>query len=77
MDRNTALNILKKPAHNPEFINQDFEYIANKLEISVESLGSFFKLPIKSYRDYKSQQSLYGVGAKVLKSLGVERGGKR
>jgi N-acetyl sugar amidotransferase len=77
MSRDDALERLKKPAYDPETITQDFEYIANKLGISVEKLRSYFLAPNKTYKDYKNQQSLYDVGAKVMRLLGLELGGKR
>ena len=33
--------------------------------------------PNESYREYKSQESIYLVGAKVMRLLGLELGGKR
>lgn len=77
MTREEALEKLKKPAYDPETIDQDFEYVATKLGISVEELRGYFDAPNKTYKDYKSQQSVYAVGAKVMKALGLELGGKR
>ena len=64
-------------AYDPENIDQDFEYIANKLGISVETLRSYFDAPNKTYKDYKNQQSLYKIGSKVMRLLRLELGGKR
>ncbi|RUO37052.1 LPS biosynthesis protein [Aliidiomarina taiwanensis] len=77
MTRDEALEKLKKPAYDPETIEHDFEYIANKLDITVDELRGYFNAPKKSYRDYKSQESIYNLGAKVLRLLGKEKGGKR
>lgn len=77
MTREEALEKLKQPAYNPETIDEDFEYIANKLGISVAELRGYFDAPNKTYKDYKNQQSLYDIGAKVLRALGLEKGGKR
>lgn len=77
MTRDEALEKLKRPAYDPETIDQDFEYVATKLGISVEELRGYFDAPNKTYKDYKSQQSVYAIGAKVMKSLGLELGGKR
>lgn len=77
MTREEALEKLKKPAYDPETIDQDFEYVATKLGISVEELRGYFDAPNKTYKDYKSQQSVYAIGAKVMKILGLELGGKR
>jgi hypothetical protein len=34
-------------------------------------------MPKKTYKDYKSQESIYHYGAKIMRLLGIERGGKR
>ena len=77
MTREEALESLSKPAYDPNTIKQDFEYIATKLGISVEELQSYMDAPNKTYKDYKSQDSIYNIGAKVMRALGLEKGGKR
>ncbi len=77
MTREEALEKLKTPAYDPEQIEHEFEYVATKLRISVDELRSYFNAPNKSYRDYKSQQRIYDIGARAMRFLGLERGGKR
>jgi N-acetyl sugar amidotransferase len=77
MTREEALERLKTPAYDPATIDQDFEYIATKLGITVQELRHYHEMPKKSYRDYKNQEWLFDFGAKVLKKLGVERSVKR
>ena len=77
MTREEALQKLKSPAYDSETIHQDFEYIATKLGISVEELQSYMDAPNKTHKDYKSQESLYNIGAKVMRFIGLEKGGKR
>ncbi len=77
MTREEALEKLKTPAYNPETIHQDFEYVATKLGISVDELQSYMDAPNKTYKDYKSQESIYNLGAKLMRMLGLEKGGKR
>lgn len=77
MTREEALTKLESPAYNPETINEEFEYIARKLGISVDELRGYHEMPLKTYRDYKNQNKLFDMGAKVLKTLGVERSVKR
>ncbi|MCW8965553.1 MAG: N-acetyl sugar amidotransferase [Candidatus Pacearchaeota archaeon] len=77
MSREEALEKLSKPAYDEDMIEHDFEYVATKLGITVDELQSYMDLPKKTYTDYKSQQAIYNIGAKVLKTLGVEVGGKR
>ena len=77
MTRAEGLQQLKKKPYDETTIGNDFKYIATKLGISGEELQGYLDGPNKSYRDYKSQDSLYLLGAKVLKALGLEIGGKR
>lgn len=77
MTREEALKELEKPAMTEEQIKQEFEFVSNKLGITTEELQSYFDAPNKTYQDYKSQQGIYDIGAKVLRYLGVEKGGKR
>lgn len=77
MTRQEALEKLKTPALDDTTVRQEFEYVANKLEISTAELQGYLDAPNKTYRDYKSQEALYMLGAKVMKAFGLELGGKR
>lgn len=77
MTREEALLKLEQPAYDPATIDEDFEYIATKLGITVAELRHYHQMPLKTFRDYKNQQWLFNLGAKVLKLLGVERAVKR
>lgn len=77
MTREEALEKLKTPAYDPETIDDEFKYIATKLGITHEDLYSYFNAPNKSYKDYKNQENLFIIGAKVLKAIGAERAIKR
>lgn len=77
MTRDEALDKLKQPPFDEATIAQDFEYIATKLDISVEELQGYLDAPNKTYKDYRSQEQIYMLGAKVMKAFGLELGGKR
>jgi len=77
MTREEALAKLAQPGYDKETIHQDFEFVANKIGISVDELQSYMDMPKLTYKDYKSQDSIYNVGAKVMRMLGLEKGGKR
>lgn len=77
MTREEALEKLKKPAYDPATIDEDFEYIATKLGISVDELRRYHEMPKKTYKDYKNQEWMFDLGAKVLKAIGVDRAVKR
>ena len=77
MTRDQALNLLQSPSFDPQTIKEDFKYIANKLDISEDQLHMYFENKNKTYRDYKNQMWIYWLGAKILRLLGIEKGGKR
>lgn len=77
MTRKEALEKLTSLPYDEMAIAQDFEYIATKLGISVAELQSYMDAPNKSYKDYRSQDWIYTLGAKAMKALGLEVGGKR
>ncbi|HEY6124755.1 MAG TPA: N-acetyl sugar amidotransferase [Steroidobacteraceae bacterium] len=77
MTRDQALEKLRHPAYDPETIAHDFEYVATKLGIGVPELQSYLEAPKRTYRDFKSQQAIYLLGARVMRLLGLQLGGKR
>lgn len=77
MERSEALLKLEQPAFDPQTIDEEFEYIANKLRISVDELRHYHEMPLKSYKDYKNEAALFDLGAKVLKAVGIESSIKR
>lgn len=77
MTRDEALELLKQPSYDEATIGQEIEFVANKLGITVDELNSYMELPRKTYKDYKNQRQLYDFGAKVMRALGMEIGGKR
>jgi hypothetical protein len=77
MTREEALEKLEVKAYDPETIDDEFNYIATKLGITPAELRSYFDLPKYFYWDYKNQESIFRLGAKVLKAIGAERSIKR
>ncbi len=77
MTRDEALEKLKTLSYDPEALAHDIEFIATKLGITSDELMQYHAAPNKSYKDYKSQQGLYTVGAGFLRMFGLVRGGKR
>ena len=75
--REDALRILEQPAMSTKDIENEFDFISRKLEISPEELNKYLSMPIKSYRDYKNSVHLFNVGAKAMKMLGMEASIKR
>ncbi len=77
MTREEAIAELAKPPYDEGTIAQDFQYIATKLGITSDELQKYMDQPNKSYKDYKSQETLFDLGAKVLHFLGMEKAIKR
>ena len=77
MTRDEAIEKLKFPAYDPKTIEEDFEFIATKLGISADELRNYHQIQKKSFRDYKNQEWLFDIGAKILKAIGAERSIKR
>lgn len=73
MTRDEASQKITKPAYDEATIADDFEYIATKLDISVDELRTLHNGPNKTYRDYKSAMPLIDLGTKVMRALGVQR----
>lgn len=77
MKRDEAIELLKIPSYDKSTIRQEIEFVANKLGISSEELNGFIEMPKRSYVDYKNQRQIYDFGARVMRALGLEIGGKR
>lgn len=73
MTRDAALARIAEPEMNEHFLKQEFEYVANKLDLTVEELQTIFDGENKTYRDYRNKRWLIGVGTNVLRWLGLEK----
>lgn len=73
MTRNHALDRISRPEMDEHFLKQEFEYVAHKLGLSVSELQQLFEMPKKTYRDYKNKRDLIGLGANVMRKLGLEK----
>jgi hypothetical protein len=77
MLRAEALERLTSPPLEQSVIEQETAFVAAKLGVSVDELLGYHSAPNKSFRDYRSQESVYMLGARVMRLLGMELGGKR
>ena len=73
MTREAALERLSRPEMDEHFLKQEFEYVAHKLDMSVDELQQIFESPKKTYRDYRNKRWLIGLGTTVLRTLGLEK----
>jgi N-acetyl sugar amidotransferase len=77
MTREDALEELNKLPYNPETINEDKKYIANKLGISYEELMKYHVMEKKWWFDYKNEKKIFDIGAKILQFFRIEFSIKR
>lgn len=73
MTRAEALDRISRPEMDEHFLQQEFEFVAHKLGLTVPELQQLFELPKKTYRDYKNKRWMIGMGATVMRKLGLER----
>jgi N-acetyl sugar amidotransferase len=74
--RDQAIEELKKPPYDVELIDQDFHYIANKLNIDSNELKKFHEMPKKYWKDYKNLNNIFKISEKILQVIsGTRRGG--
>ena len=73
MTRDEALDRISRPELPEDFLKQEFEYVAKKLDLTTPELEQIFRSPNKSYRDYKNRLGLITLGTRVMQSLGIEK----
>lgn len=73
MTRDQALDRIAKPEMDEQFLKHEFEYVAHKLDLTVDELQAIFDSPKKTFRDYKNKRDLIGFGANVMRKLGLEK----
>lgn len=73
MTREEALNRISRPEMDESFLQQEFEYIAHKLDLNVAELQGIFEQPKKTYRDFKNKRWMIGLGANAMRWLGLEK----
>ncbi len=73
LTREQAIDRISRPEMDEHFLKQEFEFVANKLGLTVDELQRLFELPKKTYRDYKNKRWLIGFGANALRWLGLEK----
>lgn len=73
MTREEALERISKPEMDENFLHSEFEYVANKLDLSIEDLQFIFDGENKTFHDYKNKHFMIGLGARIMNTLGLER----
>lgn len=73
MSREEALKKLLLPPLSEEEGQTLFRQVAIMLEIAPEELTRYFMLPHKTYKDYKNSEKLFSIGARIMRTLGVDK----
>ena len=73
MSREDALERIRQPEMDENFLIQEFEYVAHKLDLSVEELQLLFDLPKKTFMDYKNKRWLVKLGVSIMQKIGSEK----
>jgi putative aminotransferase len=73
MTRDEAIERISKPEMDEHFLKQEFEYVAHKLDLTVSELQQIFELPVQTYRNYRNKRWMIGIGANLMRTLGLEK----
>lgn len=72
MTRDAALDRISRPEMDEHFLKREFEYIANKLDLTVDELQAIFDGENKTYHEYRNKRWAISLGASVMRALGLE-----
>lgn len=73
MTRDEALDRISRPELDERTLQNEFEYVAHKLDFSVDEFKKIFNGENKTFRDYNNKRHIINLGAKVLTVLGQEK----
>jgi N-acetyl sugar amidotransferase len=73
MTRDEALERISKPELSEDFLQKEFDYVADKLDLTRDELQKIFDGENKTFHHYKSKIKLIGFGAKMMQKIGLEK----
>lgn len=73
MTRDEALDRISKPELDEQTLINEFEYVAHKLDLSVDELQKLFEGENKTFKDYRNKRHIINLGGKVLTMLKLEK----
>ena len=73
MTRQNALNKIKQEPISKNNLEEELNFICNKLEISRNTLDYYFKIEKKNFRNFKSHYFLISFFTKILRFLRIEK----
>lgn len=75
--REQALELLSRPALTADEIEVEWEFVAQKLGISLDELQKLFNDPRKTYKDYRNMELVFDFGSYLMQRFGGELSIKR
>ncbi|MBN8858104.1 MAG: N-acetyl sugar amidotransferase [Sphingobacteriales bacterium] len=69
LSRQEALEELKQPPYDPALQKLDFEYVAKKLDFTLEEFQAILETPPRSHYDFKTTEKYWKMYLKVVKLL--------
>jgi N-acetyl sugar amidotransferase len=73
LKREDALDIIAHPPYDEKQAMEDMEYIAKKLDMTVDEFKDLMRGENKTYKDYKSQARMIELAVRVAQFVGMER----
>jgi N-acetyl sugar amidotransferase len=73
LTREDALDRLSRSELDESTMEQEFEYVATKLDWTVEEFRAIFNGENKSYSDYKNNMFFITLGSRIANLLGIDR----
>jgi N-acetyl sugar amidotransferase len=69
MSRNEALEIMKEDLYSEKEVNYDLEYVAKKLDWTVDEFRAIINLPPNRHKDFPTNDGLFRFGLKLKEIL--------
>jgi hypothetical protein len=73
MTRHEAIDRISRPELSDEEHARDFEYVAEKLDFSLDEFQNIFNAERRTYREFRNKRDLIIAGARLLRSVGFEK----
>jgi putative aminotransferase len=73
MTRNEALERIARSEMGDHFLQNEFDFVADKLSLSRCDLEEFQHLPLTTFDNYRNKRFLITLGARIFRLLGLEK----
>lgn len=73
MTRQEALIRISKPELSDDFLEKEFEYVAEKLDLKLSELRSIFEGDNLTFHNYKNKIKLINFGGNIMQKIGLEK----